>query len=888
MAASSTSSKSSSGSSAPAASQLDPVLRNTLRYTVSAKEYKSLHKYLIARSPVLRRKAPSVARYEAFVRSKSDYNPAAVRAAVRVFLASQAGLKLWELVSTKLLAKGRAVVPQVKTSFLRSPNFRLSLSLSTILLLHRLLHRFFTLLRENLLTEDARPFRVRNPRVSRALVSRLAPAIGASLAGFVVGVYPSDQLRVTVAIYVFTRAMEFLYNKLDDDGWFKHKPWWVGSWMIMPVSCGQLLHAFVFDRDCFPQAYGDFILNSTPNYIQNRPDGYPSTLSWPGRYDIVDSLANMARLNYPPFISPILFPNTKTLPETLSVIAPIVNPGHPAIKNLSCALLHPDDPSCLRTYVTFYLRAFPRMAQFFALIITAFSLPKWRLFLDKPSSGLNSLARSILRTSTFLTGSIGTAWGSICFFQALLPRTFLPTQRFFLGGFIAGFWALLERETGRAQFLYSLRAFIDSAWKVGVKRGWVRGIRNGDVWLFVASLAVMNSVYEVRPHAVQSRVVRMTLRSLRGEGFKDVETKEERGREDKSSRPSSSASLLMVDESTAESSVKAPTATESKRKPLAPQHFPILSILQQDQHKMSQPPKNMLLAKIINLEGAPGEQLCVQCFEDLRVGKQANCKYLSEYFKGTICSRCLIKGHKCVQVPVEFKALAASIIRRLEQGGDVLRQKTAQRKTFINDIDRLVSECGALSATRQLEVASSSTQRLTTPGTSTSIAKKGAMGPARVSGGTGKNADVKGKGASTSPAFQAPLKKGKEVKFAGAAAHDASASADGGDAPHVTADFFVPEQFPEPTPNPDILSSEATQELQSIRELMERMVGGLEILRGEVGALSTTVTKLAEDVDHLNVLQASAFQREMSWEQASEEARIQRSQARSLERSLLD
>lgn len=97
--------------------------------------------------------------------------------------------------------------------------------MSTILLLHRLLYRFFTLLRSNLLTADARPFRARNPRVSKMLVSRLAPAIGASLAGFLLGLYPSDQLRITIAIYTFTRAMEFLYNKLEDDGWFANKPW---------------------------------------------------------------------------------------------------------------------------------------------------------------------------------------------------------------------------------------------------------------------------------------------------------------------------------------------------------------------------------------------------------------------------------------------------------------------------------------------------------------------------------------------------------------------------------------------------------------------------------------------------------------------------------------
>ena len=141
----------------------------------------------------------------------------------------------------------------MKTSVFKSPNFRLSLSLSLILLLHRLLHRFFSRLRVNLLTRDAAPFRRRNPRISKSLTSHLTPAIGASLAGFALGVYPADQLRVTMAIYVVTRAAEFTYNALENDGWFRRKPSWVGSWMLMPFATGQLLHAFVFDRDCFPK-----------------------------------------------------------------------------------------------------------------------------------------------------------------------------------------------------------------------------------------------------------------------------------------------------------------------------------------------------------------------------------------------------------------------------------------------------------------------------------------------------------------------------------------------------------------------------------------------------------------------------------------------------------
>lgn len=148
------------------------------------------------------------------------------------------------------LTKDRA---KPKTSIFKSPNFRLSLSTSLILLLHRLLYRFFSRLRTNLLTKDATPFRRRNPRISRSLTSRFAPAIGASLGGFALGIYPADQLRITIAIYVATRAAEFTYNTLESDGWFKDKPNWLGSWMLMPFATGQLLHAFVFDRDCFPE-----------------------------------------------------------------------------------------------------------------------------------------------------------------------------------------------------------------------------------------------------------------------------------------------------------------------------------------------------------------------------------------------------------------------------------------------------------------------------------------------------------------------------------------------------------------------------------------------------------------------------------------------------------
>ena len=144
------------------------------------------------------------------------------------------------------------------------------------------------------------------------------------------------------------------------------------------------------------------------------------------------------------------------------------------------------------------------------------------MFLKDPSKELNGLARRILRMTVFMSGAIGTSWSSICLFQYLLPRTVLPTQRWFLGGFIGGLWSFLERKNGRGQYLYSVRMSIDSVWKVGVKKGWWREGKNGDVSVFVIGLMLLNVIYEINPSAVDSSIVRGGIAMLRGEGRIDT------------------------------------------------------------------------------------------------------------------------------------------------------------------------------------------------------------------------------------------------------------------------------------------------------------------------------------------------------------------------------
>jgi hypothetical protein len=229
------------------------------------------------------------------------------------------------------------------------------------------------------------------------------------------------------------------------------------------------------------------------------------------------------------FISPTLFPTKENvLPPTLTGVSPLTARAHPLITSLSCATLHPSDPSCLRTYLTFWIRSFPPLTRFFLLVYSALTvLPGLKTFYHSPLSILQRVLSSALRTSTFVTGALSTAWASICFFQTYLPRHVLATQRFFLGGFFAGLWAWVERRHGRGVFLYSARVSVDSLWKVGVKRRWWRAMGGGDVWVFVLALMVTGVVYERDARAIRESQWRRGVSWIRGEGFRDWSIEED-------------------------------------------------------------------------------------------------------------------------------------------------------------------------------------------------------------------------------------------------------------------------------------------------------------------------------------------------------------------------
>ncbi|KAJ6103686.1 hypothetical protein N7486_003908 [Penicillium sp. IBT 16267x] len=513
---------------------VSPAVRNTVRLCLSAKEYRVLFDIAVKRAPALKNKLPSSLRDDPAAFARNRHSLAAVRASLRVFVGSSVALKLVEMIMSRV--KGNALQKKPRTPLLRSPNFRLSFSLSLLLLLHRLLYRFLVRLRANLSTDDARSFRERNPRVSRALTSQYAPAIGASLAGFALGVAPQDQLRLTAAIWTSTRSLEYLFNVMDSKGWLDDRPWWFGSWLLMPISCAQLFHAFVFDRETTPGWFGKVILRLSPSYIPSRPESLPVNVSWPEKEEIVDSLASIADLRWPAFVSPILHPtDPNTLPAAVKSLSPITGPAHPLITSLSCALLHPSLPNCSTAFLHHILHTVPLLARFLTTITLALSIPKFKSILAQPVTSINAISKKIILLTAVLSTAIGSVWGSVCLFNNTLPRSTLPNKRFFLSGALGGLPFLLLGKS-RSLFTYFFRAALDSAWKTGIKRGLWKGGRSGELALLVMSWALMGSILEANPDAVQGGGLRKGLTWLRGDGFVDpIEMEKRRARRAKKS-----------------------------------------------------------------------------------------------------------------------------------------------------------------------------------------------------------------------------------------------------------------------------------------------------------------------------------------------------------------
>ncbi|SNX81380.1 uncharacterized protein MEPE_00085 [Melanopsichium pennsylvanicum] len=404
--------------------------------------------------------------------------------------------------------------------------------------IYRILLKRFTALRLKLLARSCNKnsfdYELGRHRIKARLVSllnsaALVPFTASLAASTVLALFPIPSLRRSMGLWLSTKAVENLYSHLRrvESRSVMWVPDWVGASLFYAISNGQLLWTFLFEPSCFPSSYGRVILARSTSYIPPRPIGLPDSIAWPEPRDIANTIATLSTPTktsaaYPGFKAPVLSSlNPSKHPSSkYTLVNPVLDfsPAHPAHSRLLCAILHPTQPSCSKNLVNFFLTEWQASAKFVAIFTLASQLlGGYKKFVKDPETALFKFALAVIQGATVISGSIGTAWGLTCFFQHYLPKTWIPTKRYFLNGFLSSIFILAVPNTRRSQLSsYVTRQSLDATYKVAKIKNWLNPLPQADTLLIALGLATLTALYETRPTKSVESSIRKSIWFLIG------------------------------------------------------------------------------------------------------------------------------------------------------------------------------------------------------------------------------------------------------------------------------------------------------------------------------------------------------------------------------------
>ena len=58
--------------------------------------------------------------------------------------------------------------------------------------------------------------------------------------------------RIMISVYMLSKSLQFTYNALRQNRIIPRMPWWLGSWLLFPISSAQLIYSYLLHPDTFP------------------------------------------------------------------------------------------------------------------------------------------------------------------------------------------------------------------------------------------------------------------------------------------------------------------------------------------------------------------------------------------------------------------------------------------------------------------------------------------------------------------------------------------------------------------------------------------------------------------------------------------------------------
>lgn len=273
--------------------------------------------------------------------------------------------------------------------------------------------------------------------------------------------------RRTLALYVWARALQGLYNAAKARGWwhFWGSHWRHGDSLLFILSSAQVLYAYAMRPETLPPSYyrfmlttapiADYVLQVTRRSIRGQPIDVQKVLQYAKKRGAIMD---------PP---------------------PISNPFTPVIP---CSVLHPHNHLCRdqlrQTFTDAFRRTFPL---YFSLQFVPAALLRMGRFLSSPLRVLWSCVKSATQSTTFLATFVATYMGVICLQRKVVVRD--SKYIYYIAGLVAATSIFIEKKSRRSELaLYVFPRAADSLFMIMRDHRLLYGFPNGDIALFALSM----------------------------------------------------------------------------------------------------------------------------------------------------------------------------------------------------------------------------------------------------------------------------------------------------------------------------------------------------------------------------------------------------------------
>ncbi|KAJ3226434.1 hypothetical protein HK099_004887 [Clydaea vesicula] len=285
-----------------------------------------------------------------------------------------------------------------------------------------------------------------------------------------------------VETVVTTRKLD---NKIDIIRKFVRK---CAAVSLMMISSGQIAYGFVLHPETLNSSYFSFLLLHG-NFKKKEPLRAKNYLNaW------TNVITNIATNNLSPLYNEYKIPpELKEFKENL---------GMTKSGMLMCSLQHGNHYYCsggaLSIFKSEILRAVALYAPLNFFMTVVFKIDK---FVKDPKNTLLIVTKSILRSTLFLASYVTVAFSSVCYFRRIFGGD--KIWMYYVNGFLAGSTVLLEAPGRRLELaLYCFPRALESFFNCGVKKGWFRNIKNGELIYFGLSMATMMTLYQHDPESI--------------------------------------------------------------------------------------------------------------------------------------------------------------------------------------------------------------------------------------------------------------------------------------------------------------------------------------------------------------------------------------------------